>query len=55
MAPRSMYFTLSLAGGRGFGPRFTAPKAAVLPLDDPPKKVRYIKLYQKFVFNLYLY
>ncbi len=23
-------------GGRGFEPRFTAPKAAVLPLYDPP-------------------
>src|SRR5690242_17347842 len=24
------------AGGRGFEPRLTAPKTAVLPLDDPP-------------------
>ena len=25
-----------IAGGLGFEPRFTASKAAVLPLDDPP-------------------
>ena len=25
-----------MAGGEGIGPSFTAPKAAVLPLDDPP-------------------
>lgn len=25
-----------LAGGQGFGPRFAASKADVLPLDDPP-------------------
>ncbi len=27
-----------VAGGLGLEPRFTAPKAAVLPLDDPPNK-----------------
>lgn len=27
---------LHLAGGQGFAPRYTAPKTAVLLLDDPP-------------------
>ena len=25
-----------MAGGQGFEPQYTAPKAVVLPLDDPP-------------------
>ena len=25
-----------LTGGQGFEPRYAAPEAAVLPLDDPP-------------------
>jgi hypothetical protein len=33
-----------VAGGRGLEPRLTASKAAVLPLDDPPKLVESIKL-----------
>ena len=28
--------TYSYAGGRGFEPRLTPPKSAVLPLNDPP-------------------
>ena len=31
---------LKMAGGPGFEPGFTASKAAVLPLDDPPSGVR---------------
>ena|GEM_PF-5256566 len=31
-----IYVYKSLAGGEGIGPSFTASKAAVLPLDDPP-------------------
>ena len=32
---------MRFAGGQGFEPRFTASKAAVLPLDDPPMAALY--------------
>src|SRR4029079_1887326 len=30
-----------LTGGKGFEPRYPAPKTGVLPLDDPPGRGRY--------------
>ena len=44
------------SGGQGFEPRYAAPEAAVLPLDDPPlQKIQSpnIKLQTwKLIFNL---
>ncbi len=35
----AIFFGAGCPGGRGFEPRLTAPKTAVLPLDDPPPLV----------------
>ncbi len=40
-----------LAGGLGIEPRYAASKAAVLPLDDPPK----FRLNNYFIFTFYFY
>src|SRR3989344_819699 len=40
LSPGPSSFLKTLTGGLGIEPRFTAPKAAVLPLDDPPNDFR---------------